>query len=175
MTIAAVPEAWLRGSHKADHAEARKQLAKVTIAKRASRRRAQFTHEAVRPEFGAVSHTVRQLAALRQSDDYARLNSETERKTIQFVQAVSRGSQVPPTVLPDEDGLAVLHWVSGGHSFVVEIGEAGPISLWSKRDGEPAETVADPWRILNIARQLVTRYTRAADAVNPFWRGLFVH
>ncbi len=123
----------------------------------------------------AVTDTVRQIAALDRSDDYACLSPRTRLRIIQFVQAIAPGSQVPPAILPDEDGVGVLHWVSAEHSLVIEVDESGPILLWTQSGSREPRTIRGLWEITEEARRLVDSYTRLAASTNPQWRSVFGH
>lgn len=167
MTIVAHPP-W------ATHQPLSKQFRRLRLtqqAHRAKRKRAAFASEAIVPkDVSAVTHTLRRLNDLAASPDYVPLSRDTVLRTVQFVQAVASRGGIPPTVLPDDDGVAVLHWVSSDRSLVVEVDASGPVLLWAKDGSEPPLTLTNRWEVTEEARRLVEAYTRAASSANSQWR-----
>lgn len=115
----------------------------------------------------AVSATIRRINELHRSRDYAELDAQTSLRTIEFVRSVAPDSSVSPTLLPDEDGTAILHWVCGDRSLIVDVDSTGPVLLWAKTGDSQAMASTDPTEITRLARQLVETYTSATNSVNP--------
>lgn len=100
-----------------------------------------------------------QLRALREGDiELPRLGEQTEKRVLQFVNNVCTQVATLPSVAPDGEGVAILHWVAGRESLVVTIEARGATSLWFKSGSEPAISISDEWQIQARARSIVTSF-----------------
>ncbi len=80
-----------------------------------------------------------------------------------------------PSVVPSEDGGAILHWVAGNASIEVEIDTTGARYLWATRIDGGLETLADdPSAIQTATRRLVADMAAHVSAINPRWRDVFL-
>lgn len=92
-----------------------------------------------------------------------------------FVTKVTDENSTVPSVVPSEDGGAILHWVAGNASIEVEVGATGARYLWATRVDGGQETLADdPSAIQAATRRLVADMAAHVNAVNPRWRDVFL-
>jgi len=102
------------------------------------------------------------------------LTSQTKKQVVSFLRAVTNRDTTYPSVAPDDDGVAVLHWVAGDFTVQVDVDETGPIYLWVRQGGSPATVVTnDPMRIKALAQARLGEMAARVAKVNPHWRSAY--
>lgn len=102
------------------------------------------------------------------------LTSQTKKQVSSFLRAVTSKDTTYPSVAPDDEGVAVLHWVAGDFTVQVDVDETGPIYLWVRRGNNPASVVTgDSPRIKALARARLGEMAARVAAVNPHWRSAY--
>ena len=75
-----------------------------------------------------------------------------------------------PSIMPDDEGVAVLHWAAGPRSLQIDIEESGPTYLWHRTPSGHTQTITDPVRIRTLTRAVLERVTEEAESADPHWR-----
>jgi hypothetical protein len=86
------------------------------------------------------------------------ISERTQRQVLAFLARISRTDSIPASIAPDDDGIAVLHWVTGDVSLQVDVFEDGPDYLWFA-DGESRYSTQRPQAIHNVARHALRKMT----------------
>jgi len=97
------------------------------------------------------------------------LSAAVQREVIRFVAQITATSDVPPSLGVDEDGVAVLHWLAGDLSMVIDIDETGPVHGWLHQQ-EKTSSTSDPLEVYVMASDGVEAVTVRTNAANPRWR-----
>ncbi len=98
------------------------------------------------------------------------LSGVTRARVLQFLRDVSNDRTTFPSIVPDDDGTAVLHWAAGSDAVQVDVDETGPIYLWIRHAGATFAIDGDARRIRAEASRALDRIARDVDSINPDWR-----
>lgn len=98
------------------------------------------------------------------------LSRKTQNSVLEFLRTVSSKTTTFPSVVPDDEGVAVLHWVAGGRSLQVDVEETGATYLWAKEPGHETVVLTEPADINVCAKIKLQRIADDVNAVNPTWR-----
>lgn len=98
------------------------------------------------------------------------LSRQVQSRVLEFLRLVSTETTTFPSVVPDDDGVAVLHWVAGGRVLQVDVEDSGPTYLWAKEPNHQNVILTDPASIIPCAKIKLERIAIQVMAVNPSWR-----
>lgn len=98
------------------------------------------------------------------------LSRLVQHKVLEFLRIVTTEATTFPSVVPDDDGVAVLHWVAGGRALQVDVEESGPTYLWAKEPNHENVVLTEPASIIPCAKIKLERIANDVTAVNPSWR-----
>jgi len=102
------------------------------------------------------------------------LTGQTKKQVLSFLRAVTSRDTTYPSVVPDDEGVAVLHWVAGDLTVQVDVDETGPVYLWVRQGDSPATVVtSDPVRINALAQARLGDMAARVAKINPHWRSAY--
>lgn len=124
-----------------------------------------------RPNRPVVDYVGRLLEGLDDELGQGSLRQDTRRQVLEFLNDVTGASSTFPSMTPEDDSTAILHWVAGDLHLVIDVDESGPIYLWV-RTGHESHSVTNPTTIRTLSRSVLSRMAQAASATRPGWRRL---
>lgn len=96
------------------------------------------------------------------------LSARTQHQVLRFLSRVTKPNSTFAAIVPDDDGVAVVHWAAGGTSLQIDIDADGPSYLWTHTDGKSV-SFTQPAAIYNVAERVLKAMATAADEANPQW------
>lgn len=97
------------------------------------------------------------------------LSERTKEQVLRFLARVTDENSTYASIVPDDDGIAVLHWVAGSRALQVDVGDSGPNYLWM-RDAGQTRYSTDPAAIYHIAETVLGAMAVDAHRADPNWR-----
>lgn len=96
------------------------------------------------------------------------LSERTQAMVLTFLSRVTAEDSTFVSIVPDDDGVAVLHWVAGELALQVDVTENGPDYLWvSDPDSGPSRSITGQEAIHNISRRVLSKMASAAQSADP--------
>lgn len=96
------------------------------------------------------------------------LSLRTREQVLLFLRRVTGPDSTYTSIVPDDEGVAVLHWVAGPKSLQVDVSEDGPDYLWTC-DEHGSRYVTTAPAIYTIAQRVLAEMASAAVNANPSW------
>lgn len=133
------------------------------------------TWQPVHPSLPVLDYARRTLAALGTDVLGGQgLSEGTKLEVLEFLRNVSDKRTTFPSIAPDEDGIAVLHWVAGDMVLQVDVDESGPIYMWAKYGRLGARTIDGPQSLMYaLSKSMLARMAEIAAHLNPGWRAKY--
>lgn len=100
------------------------------------------------------------------------LSERTKDQVRTFLDRVTDHKSPFVTIVPDDEGVAVLHWAAGNVSLQVDVGEDGPEYVWLA-DGDSRQSATNPEAVHNIAERTLKRIGERLEESRPGWRDEF--
>lgn len=131
----------------------------------------------VQPSLPVLDYARRQLADLGHDVlGPSGLSQRTKAQVVDFLRSISDERTTFPSIAPDDEGVAVLHWVTGDLSLQIDVDETGPIYLWAKPKGGQSMVLTEPGpRLSAVAAIMLTHMADVAAHAKPNWRAAYVH
>lgn len=120
-----------------------------------------------------VAHAWHQIANTEHLPPGYSIDRFTRDEILRFLTRVADGNTVFPIIASDGDGTAIAQWNAGDASIIIQFDYTGPILIRAKSGGRT--NVSTEARDINlVATRTLRTLTRAVEAANPDWRGLFL-
>lgn len=121
-----------------------------------------------------IAHAHRALARVVQSAmGVDGIDEWTAEQVLQFLSEVGDARTTFPSILPDEDRTATLHWLATPMSLVIQIDRSGPIYGRAQHGDRSVEWSDNSSEIIELARRSLREITDHVEAVNPRWRDTY--
>ncbi|WP_157508687.1 hypothetical protein [Luteipulveratus halotolerans] len=118
------------------------------------------------PAMKHVSHLIEEICDDLGHDAF---EAKTVRNIFDFLRQVTTAESTFPSIVPDDDGVAVLHWVAGERHLQVDIDSDGPSYLWVKVASE-SFSLTDPSHVRTLSKAVLASMAEEVWTRNPFWR-----
>lgn len=136
--------------------------------------RTEVDHHSWSGQAGSQSRPLREAIRSLQTVSTSELGSSglsalTQAQVYRFLSRITHPNSTYASIVPDDDGVAVLHWVAGDMSLQVDVTEDGPDYLWMCDGHSPARCHTQPQAIYHVAELALRAIAQSAEISDRNW------